>query len=449
MICDQIKKWRLGVCVSIVISVIVWSPSVSRAFIYTVKSEVNLRTGPGIGFPVITTLPHNRSLTLSKRINDWIKVITPSGVTGFVRNDMISDHWIKIHKKERRLYLMKGRDKVIKQYPIALSGTNPLSDKSVIGDGGTPEGRFFICEMVEHPAKSKYGARSLRISYPNIEDARRGLKDKIITMDQYRSIVQSVYQGIMPDQTTALGGSIRIHGGGSDHDWTLGCVALDDTDIKDVFDLTRLGFRVEIYASSDHDQSANTEDYMNKLILQGAKHQLESPALYTYHATQMLRLTYPGGDIAKNEAVCTDIVIRSLRYAGIDLQALVHEDATLNPQAYVPDIQKASYHIDHRRVRTLKRYFDRYCTNLSASPEKVRPGDIVIMDTGIQNGTQCDHIGIVSDVRDSNGNYCVINIWCVGEKTDTLSLIGRPYPDIAYYYRINHPYDYGAVSFLL
>lgn len=428
----------------ITIVLFVTIPSSSLAFVYTVKSRVHLRTGPGTGYPATGTLPHNLTLVPLLDVSGWIKVASPSGQTGYVRKDMVSDVWIKVLKKERTLNLMKGTDTVIGQYPIALSPVNPVSDKYVLGDSGTPEGRFFICEMIKHPDKARYGARSMRISYPNIEDARRGLKYNIISMDQYRSIVHGIDQGKMPDQTTGLGGSIRIHGGGSGHDWTLGCIALDDADVTEVFEQMGHGFRVDIYASASQDQRANTPNYLNTLILEGAKSQLIQPALYTYHATQLQRLTYPGGDIPKYEAVCTDIVIRSLRQAGIDLQALVHEDATLYPEAYAPEIQTASYHIDHRRVRTLKRFFDRHCRDLSSTPEKVRPGDIVIMDTGIQNGTKCDHIGIVSDVRDEHGNYCVINIWCVGEKTDTLSLIGRPYPEIAYYYRMTHPLDYGV-----
>ena len=43
-----------------------------------------------------------------------------------------------------------------------------------------------------------------------------------------------------------LGGEIGIHGGGSGKNWTLGCVALDAPDIKELFEQLPLGTVVEI-----------------------------------------------------------------------------------------------------------------------------------------------------------------------------------------------------------
>jgi len=37
-------------------------------------------------------------------------------------------------------------------------------------------------------------------------------------------------------------------------------------------------------------------------------------------------IDYPGGDVPENIGVCTDVVIRSYRKLGIDLQKLVHLD---------------------------------------------------------------------------------------------------------------------------
>lgn len=432
---------------SFILGLVIFLTMISRcqAFVYTIKTNVNMRNGPGVNYDHICKLPHNQTLFQVKKLQGWVQVKTRSGNAGFVRQDMISDIWIKVYKKERKLYVIQGEDKILEQYPIALSSFNPLGDKQVLGDGGTPEGRFFICEMIKHPKKPKYGARSMRISYPNIEDARRGLKDKLITMGRYRPIVENIHNRKMPDQNTQLGGSIRIHGGGSANDWTLGCMGLDDCDIKELFAYIKNGFRVEIYKSAGHDREVNEPGFLNNAVLQGAKQQLKHPALYTRSATQVVSLAYPGGDIPTGEAVCTDIVIRALRYAAIDLQAMVYEDAFLSPKAYVPEIKTPNYHIDHRRVRTLKKYFDRHCINLSETPDKVRPGDIVIMDTGIANGTECDHIGIVSDIRDDSGNYAVINIWSVGATTACMRLIGLPYPEVVYYYRLTRLMDYDAI----
>ena len=46
--------------------------------------------------------------------------------------------------------------------------------------------------------------------------------------------------------TTSLGGGLGIHGHGAGSDWTAGCVALDDHDVEELFNVLRLGDPVEI-----------------------------------------------------------------------------------------------------------------------------------------------------------------------------------------------------------
>lgn len=45
-------------------------------------------------------------------------------------------------------------------------------------------------------------------------------------------------------------------------------------------------------------------------------------------------ITYPNGDVPGNTGVCTDVVIRSYRALGIDLQQLVHEDMKAHFKSY-------------------------------------------------------------------------------------------------------------------
>ena len=82
---------------------------------------------------------------------------------------------------------------------------------------------------------------------------------------------------------------------------------------------------MEVYKSRRQDKLLNSKDYLNKKVLAGAKKQLEKPALYTREAMGAPRIGYPLGDINPEWSVCTDIVVRSLREAGLDLQALVYE----------------------------------------------------------------------------------------------------------------------------
>lgn len=110
-----------------------------------------------------------------------------------------------------------------------------------------------------------------------------------------------------------------------------------------------------------------------------------------------VQLAYPGGDVAADRGVCTDVVIRALRTQGLDLQQTVHEDMRADFAAY-PTIWRASStdrSIDHRRVPNLRRWFERQRWSLpvSARAQDYRPGDLVTWDLG----RGVPHIGIVSD----------------------------------------------------
>ena len=147
---------------------------------------------------------------------------------------------IIIHKKRRKLELFDGKT-LVKTYEIVL-GKTPVGDKEIEGDGRTPEGKFYVFTKND---KSKFHL-SLGLSYPNLEDAERGLSAGLITKAEYEAIAEAIAEKKMPPQTTKLGGEIYIHGGGTDRDWTQGCVALADDDIKKLFDSIPVGTPVRI-----------------------------------------------------------------------------------------------------------------------------------------------------------------------------------------------------------
>jgi lipoprotein-anchoring transpeptidase ErfK/SrfK len=147
---------------------------------------------------------------------------------------------IVISKSKRQL-LLYASGAVVRTYKIAL-GTNPVDDKVRQGDRATPEGDFYIC--VKNARSNFY--LSLGLSYPNAEDAERGLRDKLITRAQRDAIVRAIQNKRRPPWDTALGGEIFIHGGGTEGDWTWGCVALSNPDIKELFDALPMGTSVRI-----------------------------------------------------------------------------------------------------------------------------------------------------------------------------------------------------------
>ena len=390
------------------------------------------------------------------------KVKTQFNKIGYTKKEnLLTKKWIKIWKKEHKLFLMEGENKVLLEYPVAF-GFNPTDDKIEQGDGCTPEGRFYICEMLDDPEpKSSYGARSMRISYPNLEDARRGLRDKKITKKQYLSIMKSINNLEMPSQKTKLGSSIRIHGGGVGEDWTLGCIAMRDKDIKVLFSaLPKKNALVEIYHDKKQDLDLNNPNFVSKAILSSSKKLFKNKILYTNEAAALIPLTYPFGDFKKSIGVCTDIIIRALRPSlGVDLQSLLHEDILLNPARYKKEpnnIKKANSNIDHRRTRNLKTWLDHYAIKLSNKVPKTKKdskilkdwkaGDIVLMDTGVDNGTIYDHIGIVSDTMvEGNIRPAVINLWTTGYELEEMDLLDGEYPLIVGHYRLTHPFNYNTI----
>ncbi len=147
---------------------------------------------------------------------------------------------IVVEKKERRLTLY-DRGKAVKSYRVAL-GTQPTGTKRERGDGATPEGEYYV---THGNPKSRFRL-SLGLSYPNVADAERGLARGVITKAEQESIAAAIAERARPPQNTALGGDIFVHGGGASEDWTLGCIALENADIDDLFARVPVRTRVTI-----------------------------------------------------------------------------------------------------------------------------------------------------------------------------------------------------------
>ena len=148
---------------------------------------------------------------------------------------------IQVFKARRQLEL-RADGRVVRTYRIGL-GTSPVGPKRRQGDRRTPEGRYFICN--KNPRSQFY--LSLQVSYPNEEDAARGLADGLITTADHDRILRASQRKGIPPAGTRLGGEIFLHGHGSGSDWTWGCVALDDPDIKELYDAIPVGTPVRIF----------------------------------------------------------------------------------------------------------------------------------------------------------------------------------------------------------
>ncbi len=161
-------------------------------------------------------------------------------------------------------------------------------------------------------------------------------------------------------------------------------------------------------------------DWAEKLVeaaLERTNYQVQYNGAY-------VKIKYPGGDVPSSTGVCTDVVIRSYRKLGVDLQQLVHEDMTKNFSAYparqIWGQSKPDANIDHRRVPNLRAFLSRYGVSLkvSANPADYLPGDLV---TWMLPGN-LPHIGIVTNLYSAEGNRPLIvhNIGAGPELEDML-----------------------------
>ncbi|WP_202987898.1 DUF1287 domain-containing protein [Vibrio sp. S9_S30] len=121
-------------------------------------------------------------------------------------------------------------------------------------------------------------------------------------------------------------------------------------------------------------------------------------------------IPYPNGDVAANKGVCTDVIIRSYRTLGVDLQKQVHEDMKVHfdeyPSKRIWGLSRPDKNIDHRRVPNLQVFFKRHGKSLTVSTDgdNYLPGDMV---TWMLPGN-LPHIGIVVEQKSDDGKRPLI-----------------------------------------
>ncbi len=184
---------------------------------------------------------------IEQRENGWSRIVGEETV-GWVASAALSNVWIMVDKTTRDLYVYRGTE-VVRRLPADVS-QNPEDDKVRRADLGErdhyriPEGSFFITSK---NLQSQY-YRSLMLSYPNAEDAARGLEAGLISRGEHDRIVAASEDFHTPPMGTKLGGAIAIHGQGSGRQraWTRGCVALRDVHLDAIWDLVEVGTPVLI-----------------------------------------------------------------------------------------------------------------------------------------------------------------------------------------------------------
>lgn len=168
----------------------------------------------------------------------------------------VDDMRIVVAKSAHILEVYRGAERVA-EYPVALSGRGP-GPRRTWADGLTPEGTFLIASM---QYESRFGPRQMLLE--TNAQARADYvaqygddgRARIAAWETGHGALDTVWETYDFNEAypeAKLWNDILIHGGGTDRDWTLGCIALDDADLVELFELLQesarrgLGVAVEI-----------------------------------------------------------------------------------------------------------------------------------------------------------------------------------------------------------
>jgi len=235
------------------------------------------------------------------------------------------------------------------------------------------------------------------------------------TIDRKHAVLVLSIDGY-PRKAYPLGGTAKLAVGR----FELALRAGDAAELRPLLGETRV--REEVAAHDlDHDGIPDPLD-----VLIGAKKTVLNADAYTETAQGYIAMKYPGGDVPRTMGVCTDVIVRAVRNAGLDLQQALHVDIQHRRAAF-PMIRKAAdANIDQRRVGTLlpyfKKHWEQHTAKLDDKDDPLRPGDVILMDT-FPSRAGPDHIGIISDQIGEHGLPLVINNWTNGTVTSEMDLL--------------------------
>ena len=149
------------------------------------------------------------------------------------------DIHIIVKKSELTLELY-GDDVLIGKFPIRIGESEGQKEKE--GDKRTPEGNYYICSRKDETENTLF----MGISYPNTEDAKAAYEDERIDRSTRNAIIEAIDGGKRPPWDTPMGGSIGIHGKYDDREFTQGCIAISDDNVRILWEYAQTGTSVEI-----------------------------------------------------------------------------------------------------------------------------------------------------------------------------------------------------------
>ncbi len=156
--------------------------------------------------------------------------------------------WVLVDSGNDRLTVfLEGRPPLV--FENIAVGAAGVKEKQRVGDDVTPRGTYTVGWFQPH---SKF-VHFIGLTYPSRADAERGYRKGTIDRHTYERIIAALDRGELPPQDTRLGGLIGIHGVGRGPlavhriaNWTAGCIAVDNSQIRQLFKLLKHGMKVEI-----------------------------------------------------------------------------------------------------------------------------------------------------------------------------------------------------------
>ena len=160
----------------------------------------------------------------------------------------VTESRILVDTKQHTLSVFRGGVLLERFYNVSI-GRNGFALDRMRGDGTTPLGTFRIDRIHR---KSRF-VLFFGIDYPRPEHAHRAFHAGLIDTYDYQRILDAFERNESPPQDTPLGGQLGIHGLGTGDprihgavDWTQGCVALSNEQVKRLSRWVRVGMRVEV-----------------------------------------------------------------------------------------------------------------------------------------------------------------------------------------------------------
>jgi len=181
----------------------------------------------------------------------WLGILLAAAILGAPAASCANGKlpWLLVDTQALTLTVLSAENQALARFNNISIGSGGAAEIHRRGDETTPRGVFHVSWIDRH---SRYGT-FYGFDYPSEHIARRAYSEGIISRAEFDAIIKALEHHRLPPQNTPLGGRLGIHGIGRGDpriheafNWTNGCVALTNTQIRQLSRWVDLGTRVVI-----------------------------------------------------------------------------------------------------------------------------------------------------------------------------------------------------------